>query len=503
MNGRVRTLDSLAREAVLTVTGRERFEDRDPVDLVLSWTVDAATWSQRDVIFVPSVALKRALKLDVDQARFNLKMLMNSEALRTLAQSGRARRKHANPLEREAVATMARVSTLGAFVSGRALTMVPPAAGQDTPWLGPADLEAMDPASAAALMRMLKEYQGGDVQGFTSASEALQKAMREKAGAAYPSARVVGIDVACNRTKPDVVACAAYLAAALLFALGCLVRPLRIIAVGAALVGFLAHTAGLVARGYVEGRLPLASVQEAAVVAAWGAAFLGLCLAWRNRSVPVAAIATGVAAIILGMALLPLAGFDPGLVPLLPALSTNSWLSAHVLFVTVGYAALALVAGLGHAVLWARMSGAGDAAVERLARHLLAALQVGVLLLACGAIVGNSVWASDARGALERGDPRDVWALAVLLCYLLVLHAQAWGWLAQRGLAVASIVAFGVVVAAAWAAYSFPAPWIPTSWMVGLGSEMGARNAMLYVGIEVAFVAVTFRGRRQDGQVST
>src|SRR5439155_1698324 len=75
-------------------------------------------------------------------------------------------------------------------------------------------------------------------------------------------------------------------------------------------------------------------------------------------------------------------------------------------------------------------------------------LQLGVLLLAAGTILGG-VWANYSWGRFWGWDPKETWALIALLCYLTALHGRLAGWWTEFGLVVASVICF-LAVLMAW-----------------------------------------------------
>ena len=93
------------------------------------------------------------------------------------------------------------------------------------------------------------------------------------------------------------------------------------------------------------------------------------------------------------------------------------------------------------------------AAIAALSRFTYKAIQIGVLLLATGTILGG-VWADYSWGRFWGWDPKEVWALVALLGYLAVLHARFAGWVGHRGLAALSVVCFALVVMA-WYGVNF------------------------------------------------
>ena len=115
----------------------------------------------------------------------------------------------------------------------------------------------------------------------------------------------------------------------------------------------------------------------------------------------------------------------------------------HVITITLGYSALALAMGAGHIVLGKRLLG--RATPEAFTRFLRSTLQIGLLLLTVGTILGG-VWANYAWGRFWGWDPKETWAFITILCYVALLHGRIAGWWEGIGLAVGSIMAFQAVL---------------------------------------------------------
>jgi len=157
--------------------------------------------------------------------------------------------------------------------------------------------------------------------------------------------------------------------------------------------------------------------------------------------------------------------------PLMPVLRDNFWLTLHVLTITASYGAGALAWGLGNIALahylfgryrdpvtssstgkekgretgrdagppTTRLTRRPPAACDTLGTFMYKAIQVTVLLLATGTILG-ALWADVAWGRFWNWDPKEVWALVSTLVYLGVLHGRRAGWFGNFGLAVASVL---------------------------------------------------------------
>jgi ABC-type transport system involved in cytochrome c biogenesis permease subunit len=98
------------------------------------------------------------------------------------------------------------------------------------------------------------------------------------------------------------------------------------------------------------------------------------------------------------------------------------------------------------------------AIVKPLSNFIYRAMQVGVLLIAAGTILGG-VWADYSWGRFWGWDPKEVWALITLLVYLVPLHGRFAGWVSTFGLVVASVVCFLSVVMA----------WYGVNFVLGVG----------------------------------
>ena len=140
--------------------------------------------------------------------------------------------------------------------------------------------------------------------------------------------------------------------------------------------------------------------------------------------------------------------------PLQPVLRDNFWLTIHVLTIVSSYAAGALAWGLGilslgHYLLGRYPQGFGGRsrppeACAELAGYIYKAMQVAVVLLAAGTILGG-LWADVSWGRFWGWDPKEVWALVSLLAYLVILHGRYAGWIGNFGLAGGAVLGAAVI----------------------------------------------------------
>jgi ABC-type transport system involved in cytochrome c biogenesis permease subunit len=179
---------------------------------------------------------------------------------------------------------------------------------------------------------------------------------------------------------------------------------------------------------------------------------------------------------------------DNGLHPLEPVLRSNMWLTIHVLTITLGYAAFSLSLVLGNLGLgqWVFLGREGKNLPQRqLAFFAYRAVQVGVVLLAAGTILGG-VWADYSWGRFWGWDPKETWALIALLGYLALIHARFRGMVGPFGFLAGCVGAFmGVLMA-----------WYGVNFVLGVGkhsygfSAGGVAYVATYCCLQLAFIAM-------------
>lgn len=98
------------------------------------------------------------------------------------------------------------------------------------------------------------------------------------------------------------------------------------------------------------------------------------------------------------------------------------------------------------------------AKIKPLSNFIYRTMQVGVLLIASGTILGG-VWADYSWGRFWGWDPKEVWALITLLVYLVPLHGRFAGWFNTFSLVAASVVCSMSVIMA----------WYGVNFVLGVG----------------------------------
>ena len=131
--------------------------------------------------------------------------------------------------------------------------------------------------------------------------------------------------------------------------------------------------------------------------------------------------------------------------PLVPALQSN-WLTIHVLFSFVSYAAFAVSFVSAVIVLFSK-----DEKIKAADAVSYKSILTGFPFLTLGIITG-AVWAERAWGAWWSWDPKETWALITWFVYAAYLHlrlSKCWGgkksaWVSAAGFCFVLFTYFGV-----------------------------------------------------------
>jgi len=508
--GRRKPIDTFARETLIRITGRSTYSDKagrkwQPNDFVLSALLDTRDWKNEPMMLISSGQLIEQLRLDKTQRRFSFAQLTGSTELQRIASEARALKRAEKPLDRvqqEALSVNDRLALLGNVMNGNALLIVPSPQRETDAWMAP------DPGAVAGyynetqfapvtseLTTMMRAYTQADAFNFSIAARQLQDNLRALSPSIYPQERQLRLEYFYNYFEGFYRAIWCYgialviLIAAHLRKRG---RALQNVGVAIALLGLAFHASGIVMRCLIAGRPPVTNMYESIIWVSFAVSFFGMIFFARYRT-PVyllAALPVTLIALLL-VHQMPIA-MPSSIDPLVPVLRDNFWLTIHVLTITLSYAAFALAMGFGHILLWRYARDPAAASVDAPMHFwLYRVLQLGVLLLAAGTILGG-VWANYSWGRFWGWDPKETWALIALLCYILTLHGRLAGWWSEFGLVVASVVCF-LAVLMAWYGVNFVLGKGLHSYGFGIGGETYVATFVILDLLFIAFAIWRYR----------
>ncbi len=486
--GRRKPVDTFAKETLTRLTARSSYTDKNgrqwqPNDFLVSALLGTHDWKSEPMILVSLGKLKEQLGLEKTQRRFSFEQLSALPELQRITNEARALKRADKPLDRvhqEAISVSDRVTLMANVITGGAFLIIPAPKNETDPWVVP------DPSAASSyyneqqlssafdqVSKMMRAYAEGDGFNFSSAARALRQDLRHLSPSIYPTDQKLGLEYFYNHFDGFYRAIWFYgfaFVALLVAHLGKQGVILRRIAVILVLLGLAFHATGIVLRCLIAGRPPVTNMYESIIWVSFAVSFFGMIFFARYRT-PIyllAALPVTLVALLL-VHQMPIA-MPASIDPLVPVLRDNFWLTIHVLTITLSYAAFALAMGFGHILLW-RYARNPSAARSDASMHfwLYRILQLGVLLLAAGTILGG-VWANYSWGRFWGWDPKETWALIALLCYITTLHGRLAGWWTQFGLVVASVICF-LAVLMAWYGVNFVLGKGLHSYGFGIGGE--------------------------------
>ncbi len=419
-DGRVMPLDTVAREAVWKVTGRSGVEGIDPVDLVLEWSFDPRSWTDRPLVALHA-DLATAVGLPAATTAASFRDLAQNQRLMALLQQAQAAEQEDRPVGgilREAQTVEERLTMMQEFFEGTALKVVP-AANPGEAWTpapglhGPSDLAAMVTAGPTA---------------------------------AFASSPAFGWELAYNAWRPSRLSWILLVVALAAILVGWKKerRALDLLAALAVVAGFSVMTWGLAARWVAAGRIPASNMYESLLFLGWGVGlFAVIALAFlRNRLVVFNAAAMAA----LTMALVDLLPIDPFIHPMPPVLSGTPWLAIHVPIIMISYSVLAIGVLVAHMQIGVVIFAPARRDLAFKMNDLLYwYIHIGSILLIAGILTG-SIWAASSWGRYWGWDPKEVWSLVAFLAYLAILHGRFDRLIGPFGVAALSIVAFWTIL---------------------------------------------------------
>lgn len=535
--GRVKPLNTFALETLQLVYGRTSYKPlpkdgetekgdlrpRPALEIIMTWFLAPQFWDEQPIIEIKLPALKEALSLEKTKDRFTPKELFTSNRIGIVVQELAAYREtkaKLTPYYQSVARLENQLGVYQAVKDASILRIIPPSTAQVT---AAAQASAADPLAPKEpdRWRSVKEIDGNLKEKFAIVAKSFvralpgaeaaaddasvptlsvavadfQKAARDENPTLYPDGKDIGIEVHYEEFHPFRFAWILYVLAAIVMGVAWNreSRPDgKLIARGAwglALLAFAIHTYGFVLRCYLTGRPPVSNMYETVIWVSWGTMLFAFFFEWRQKAKFVLLAGCVVATLCNIVADAVPHVLDGSLQPLEPVLRSNLWLTVHVLTISISYSAYFLAWCLGNFGLYfvARGAGAADPRVEALTIAIYRCLQVGIVLLAAGTILGG-VWADYSWGRFWGWDPKETWALIALLGYLALLHARLSGWVKNIGMLAGAVIAFNLVIMS----------WYGVNFVLGAGLHSygfgagGVEYVSAFVLANMAFVGYAY-----------
>lgn len=502
--GRLKPFDTFARETLMLLHGRAQYkkegetsksepQSRKASHVVATMLLAPDVWEEIPFVRVDHLGLKKAMTLPEDQKFFKPSELIKNPRFGVLLgdlTTKRTAKEKLNPFDQAAQRLESQLLLFHEIQNG-GLRLAPPTEADKSTWVALADLTDVqkelffkslksfvvtftaESGNTPEAQRVLAE----DVSAFVAGTRANNPSL-------YPSLKTMDIERHYNSLEPFQWSWVFYAAAAVLMFLGGLFAQKWIYVISWVTTGvaFLLHTYGFALRVYITERPPVSNMYETVVWVAWGVVIFTAVFSLIKKKSYILLSGATVAAFCMVVADRAPLILDGTLQPLEPVLRSNLWLIIHVMTITLSYAAFFLALGISNVALIhvVRGESINSPLIRDYVDTCYKALQVGVVLLAAGTILGG-VWADYSWGRFWGWDPKETWALIALLGYLALLHGRLAGLVKNFGMLAGSIIAFNLVVMA----------WYGVNFVLGAGLHSYGFGAG---GIEyvAAFVALQF-----------
>ncbi|MFI5380780.1 MAG: cytochrome c biogenesis protein CcsA [Tepidisphaerales bacterium] len=464
--GRIQPLDSLARNAMKIMRGREGTTIADKSNPAKQKAAPAIQWLLDSLVQSPDAAEYKVFRIDfpdvvdlLGRSRSETYFSASDvepgfEKLRSQAQAADAApEKDRSQFQVQVLRQWQRFALFWSISDLRNLYLAAPLAPGEQ-WTSAGELmrqpkEAVKaPESMNRVTEILKAYRDGKPAEFNRQVEAYHQVLDR----ALPSEMAkVRFEAFFNHFDPFMAAKELYVFAFLAAAISWLVwtEPLRKAGLTFILFAIGLHTFGLICRMYISGRPPVTNLASSAIFIGWVCAGTALFLEVLYRNGLGIAVAGVIAWPTLFIAdQLSLDGDTMKV--LMAVLDTNIWLATHVVVITIGYAATFLAGALGCVYIFFGLCTPllDDTWRKRLIRAIYGVTGFAIIGSFVGTVLGG-IWADQSWGRFWGWDPKENGAVIIVLANAILLHARWAGWVKDRGLAALAVCG-NIVTAWSW-----------------------------------------------------
>ena len=439
-DGRIKPFSTLAYEVIMKSSRTEGLLGQTPEQVVLGMTIRAQEWQAVEMIAISDDQLQKALGVSGSKAAFNdffdqqgsYKMGREVQAAYNKKPAERGR------FDNDVIKVDERLNVIYQVYHAEQFKFFPSANPGDQTWYSP---HAQFPATfgrdsvtvQAAYHNFLTALSNNDTEQALLATAQIISYQQTYGAALIPSKNKQNLEILYNHVNifKDLTGWYILLGFVLLgFFFYSLFTGKKLnqkavnYTVIALFVGFIAHTIGLIVRGYVAGHMPWSDGYESMIYIAWAGMLAGLIFARRNPMVlAAAAILSGLTLFVAQMSWL-----NPEITNLVPVLKSY-WLTIHVAIITGSYGFIGVSAILGLInISMAAFQNVDNrkrisVTIDQLTTINEAAMILGLYFLTIGTFLGG-IWANESWGRYWGWDPKETWSLVTILLYSFITHMR-------------------------------------------------------------------------------
>ena len=525
---RYKPLDSLARESIERITGKEPFQKKDALLHYFHWMFEPERARTQPYLKLPDAQATRAVGFEPSQDRTHVSYndLYESPKWAKAWAEAQAKAPESRSTTDTEILKLAQRYVMFANIAvldqaGKSqpelayLPMVPPAPPhardreEEFRNLAEAGKARWSPAQIAPVSRAFAAlgtaFRENQVAAFADASGELVASLGALGYPAQPDSRFRGADFMAREVKYNAgrffyrsfwVYFSAFLIGLLAMGFSSIrsvTLGLRWIGVAVATYGLGLHAYGLFERTMLSERAMIGTFYESMLFVAGTCALTGLVFEFIVKNGWFVLAGALGAALAMYVATHNPDFMQPQISNLAAVLDNNDWIHIHVPTIMTGYAVLAVAILLAHVYLIRSLWLDDSHELQKsLARTMFWTVPVGEIVLVAGIILGG-IWADASWGRFWGFDPKEVGALILFLVFMVIIHGRWAGWLKDFGTAVGGWVGS---LALFWSYYGTNFFWTGKHSYAAAGGDRAIPTWMIiYLGTELAILALVLARR--------
>jgi cytochrome c-type biogenesis protein CcsB len=467
--GRVKPIDTLAREVVRKLSGKNEILGLDANSVFFSMTINPDIWQMIKMIKLTHPELKKEyggkyiafgdlFNIDEKTGRRFYKLQKKVEEVNRIKPALRG------TYEKAIIKLDEKINICYMVYTGSLLRIFPKPHDSTNTWYAPMDaMQSWEPKDAQFVTLIFRKYFGGidkaknsnDWKEADDTIKLIETFQRKSGASVIPMDSKIDIELKYNEYQIFKKLIPFYFILGFILLIMVFANVLKTFNVqkyikifsSLIFVIFAIHTIGLMMRWYISGHAPWSDSYESMIYISWAIILSGFI--FINKSyfvIPATAILSG-----LTLFVAHLSWLEPEITNLVPVLKSY-WLVIHVAIITASYGFLALGALIGFIVLTLMIIKTDknykivDLNIKELTYINEMTLIVGLIMLTIGNFLGG-VWANESWGRYWGWDPKETWALISILVYTFVVHIRFMGKMYSIFVFnVLSIVAFSSII---------------------------------------------------------
>lgn len=442
-SGRIKPIHTQASEILRKVSGKEIYNELNSAQVLLGMMQNPSVWHTEPIIKVKHPELKKKLNVVGTQATFidffdeKLNYILYDDVTIANRKKPGARNKY----DKDVLAVDERLNICHAVFEGELLRIFPLQNDPNNSWYTSKDFGMFNSTDSVFVKTGLSYYfkliDESIISGDWSTTDEMVGSIitfQQKYGAAIiPTTSKINLEIIYNKTHIFKRLFKYYLLIGLILLVVLFIDIFKSTRLSKVLIKYFSyglmalfalHTIGLGVRWYIGGYAPWSNAYESMIYIGWATILAGFLFSKTSKM-------TMAATSILTSLILMVAHLnwlDPEITPLVPVLKSY-WLMIHVAIITASYGFLGLGALLGfiNLVLMSIWKEKYKQRINEIIAELThineMTITIGLFMAAIGTFLGG-VWANESWGRYWGWDPKETWALIIVLTYAIILHLR-------------------------------------------------------------------------------